>query len=68
MRIIPTAQHESNKDTTARIVREDRGRWTIYGVKGGFVATLPPLGLKAIAGIFSSEREAIEAAESALRA
>lgn len=54
---IPLSEHPSNLDPTARIVSEDRaGRWTVYAVKGGFVLTLA--GLRAVPGLFASEREA----------
>lgn len=59
--IIPLKQHGSCLDPTARIVREAHGRWTIYAVRGGYVATLPDL--MAIAGKFPSEADAIAAAE-----
>lgn len=57
MKIIPLASHASNLDKTAKIVASDRNLdWTIYSVRGGFVLTLH--GLRAVDGLYPTEREA----------
>lgn len=65
MKIIPTAEHPSNLDPTARIVWENRAALaTVYRVKGGFVATV---GVGAYNTVFSTQGDAVKAIETACR-
>jgi len=66
MQTIPLSEHPSNLDPTARIVAADRHlHWTVYSVRGGFVLALE--GMRATPGLFSSDREAAEAASAFLK-
>ena len=66
--LIPTETHPSNRDKTARIVRERRGEWTVYAVRCGHVVTFHAFQLMALDGLFETEAEAVEAAEASARA
>lgn len=56
MNTLAINEHPSNLDREARLIAEDRaGRWSIYSVKGGFVAIVSH---RAVEGIFATEREA----------
>lgn len=64
MKLIPAKEHPSCNDKTARLVASDRGmNWSVYSVRGGFVASIPTWPVfMAIEGLFDCEQAAIAAA------
>lgn len=61
MKLVPTAEHPSNLDPTARIVAADPlCAWTVYAVRGGFVLAIS--GGRAALELFATQHDAQTAA------